>query len=110
DQTDVLDGGAGTDTVSVTGTGAVTLAGFDASASSIEVWQGNGQAVLGTSGADRFDFSGLTSVSGLLYVDAGKGNDTIIGSKFNDDLRGGAGTDRIDGEAANDILSGGSNS
>jgi Ca2+-binding RTX toxin-like protein len=107
DQTDTLDGGDGIDTIQVTGTGAVTLAGFNAATSSIESWQGNNQAVLGTSGSDIFDFSSLTTVSGLSYVDGGKGNDTIIGTRFADDLRGGAGNDRLTGGAGNDVLTGG---
>jgi Ca2+-binding RTX toxin-like protein len=107
DTFDTFDGGSGTDTLQVTGNGALMLAGFDAVASSIEVWTGNGHQVNGTSGADMLDFSELTAVSNLPYVDAGNGNDTVFGSKFADDLRGGAGNDTIDGFAGNDTISGG---
>ena len=69
-------GGCGTDSILVTGSGAVTLAGFNATASSIETWQGNGQGVLGTGAANTLDFSGLTTVSGLAFVDGGGGNDS----------------------------------
>jgi serralysin len=106
-QSDTIAGGTGTDTVAVTGTSALTLSGFNAAASSIEVWQGNSQAVMGTTGINTFDFSGLQSVSGLRYVDASSGNDTVIGSAFADDLRGGAGNDLLNGGAGNDTLSGG---
>ena len=108
DASDIFDGGAGTDTLVVTGTGSLTLAGFNATASSIEGWQGNGQAVLGNSSANVFDFSGLTSVSGLLYVDGGSGNDTVTGSNFADDLRGGSSNDTLYGNDGNDRLTGGS--
>jgi serralysin len=108
DTSDIFDGGADTDTIVVTGTGSVTLAGFNATSSSIEIWQGNGQGVIGNSSANVFDFSGLSSVSGLLYVDAGSGNDTVTGSNFADDLRGGSGNDTLNGGDGNDALAGGS--
>lgn len=106
DTHDIFDGGSGTDTLHVTGNSTLTLAGFDATASSIEVWVGNGHAVSGTSAADTFDLGGLTSVSGLPYIDAGSGNDTVTGSDFADDLRGGAGNDTLNGGGGNDILTG----
>ena len=104
---DTFDGGLDTDTIVVTGAGPVTRAGFNASVSSIEIWQGNGQAVIGTSGANVFDFSGLTAVTNLDYVDAGGGTDNIVGTDFADDLRGNAGKDTLNGEDGNDVLSGG---
>jgi Ca2+-binding RTX toxin-like protein len=107
DVSDKFYGGDGTDKILVAGSAAVTLAGFNAAASSIEVWEGNGNAVLGTSKANVFDFSALESVTDLLYVDGGKGNDTIIGTKFNDDLRGGAGNDLLHGGDGDDVLIGG---
>jgi len=105
---DVMSGGAGAnDKVTVAGTGAVTLAGFNSTTNGFEVWVGNGQALVGTAAADTFNFSGLTAISGLSFVDAGAGNDTLVGSAFGDDLRGGAGVDTIDGRDGNDSLSGG---
>jgi Ca2+-binding RTX toxin-like protein len=108
DATDVLVGGTGTDTVLVAGTGSVTLAGFNAATASIEAWSGNGAAVLGTTAANTFDFSGLTSMSGILYVDGSSGDDALIGSRFADDLRGGAGIDGFISGAGDDRLTGGS--
>lgn len=101
---DVYNGGNGSDTFAGTG---VTLAGFDAAASSIEHWVGANTALLGDAGNNTFDFSYLQSVTGLTFIDGGKGNDTIIGSRFNDDLRGNAGMDRLEGGEGNDVLSGG---
>jgi hypothetical protein len=125
-QGDTFDGGSGIDSIMVTdpgavtlasfgatsaaSTGSVTLAGFDATASSIETWQGNGQGVLGTVAADTFDFSGLTTITGLAFVDGGNGNDNITGSNLAaivDDLRGGGGDDTLNGLAGQDLLSGG---
>jgi Ca2+-binding RTX toxin-like protein len=104
---DVFDGGSGTDTLQVLGTKAVTLAGFNAAASSIEIWEGNGKEVKGTSGDDIFDLSGLTSMTALRFVASDGGNDILIGSDFADDLRGGSGVDRLDGRGGNDFLTGG---
>jgi Ca2+-binding RTX toxin-like protein len=107
-QSDSFAGGTGTDAIQVTGSSSVTLAGFNAAASSIEIWLGNGQGVNGTSGNDSFDFSGLTTVTGMQFVDAGSGNDTVVGSNFADDLRGGSGNDRLIGGLGADTLTGGS--
>jgi Ca2+-binding RTX toxin-like protein len=104
---DTMIGGAGTDTLKVVGSGDVVLHGFDATASSIEVWSGNGGALLGDGASNVIDLSGLTSISGLAYVDGGAGDDTIIGSNFSDDLRGGDGNDTLIGGAAADRLDGG---
>ena len=69
---------------------------------------GNGHELLGTTAANTFDLSGLTSVSGLTFVDGGAGNDTIIGSNaWNGDLRGGVGNDTLHGGASDDHLTGG---
>jgi serralysin len=102
---DTMLGGAGTDTIHVSGTAAVTLAGFGPG-NSIESWVGNNTALTGTSGNDVFDFSGLTAKTGLLYVYGNGGNDTLTGSAFDDDLRGGAGNDVLSGGDGNDSLYG----
>jgi serralysin len=100
-------GGAGTDTLKASGS-SVTLAGFNAATASIEKWQGSGVTVLGDSANNAFDFRTLTSVSGLVAVDGGAGNDKLYGSRFADTLRGGGGNDTLLGSGGNDILSGGS--
>ena len=103
---DTFDGGTDTDTLRLVDT--VTLAGFDASASSIEILQGNGRELEGTKLADVFDLSGLTAAPvNLRFIDAKGGNDTLIGSAFDDNLRGGEGDDVLDGRAGHDILDGG---
>jgi serralysin len=108
DQFDTFDGGTGTNTIQVLGTKGVVLAGFNAAASSIENWVGNGHEVIGGAGNDFFDFSGLASVSGLHFVTGKSGNDTIIGSNFADDLRGDGGNDKLKGGLGDDTLTGGS--
>jgi Ca2+-binding RTX toxin-like protein len=104
---DTFNGGSGTDTLEVLGSKSATLSAFNATASSIEKWVGNDQGLLGTSGANTFNFSGLTSKTGLPFVDGGGGKDTIIGSKFSDDLRGGASDDTLSGVDGSDVLTGG---
>lgn len=92
-QSDFFSGGPGKDALQVMGKAGVTLAGFDAATSSIQSWMGNGRELKGTKAAETFDFSGLSSISGLSFVDAGAGNDKLIGSTFNEQFRGGSGSD-----------------
>jgi Ca2+-binding RTX toxin-like protein len=108
DAVDVFAGGAGSDTILVTGSSNLILAGFRAAAGSVEAWTGNGAGVIGTISANLYDFSGLASLTGLAFVDAGGGSDTLIGSRFADVLRGGSGNDRVAGGQGDDVLTGGS--
>jgi|GEM_PF-5118997 len=104
---DSLDGGAGTDEITVSGTGALTLSAFDAAASSIEVWRGNNQWVYGDGGANRLDFSALAAASGIAMIHARAGDDTIVGTRFADRMRGGGGDDTLVGGEGVDSLRGG---
>jgi serralysin len=107
DLSDSLAGGNGADTLLVFGSTDLALAGFNAAASSVELWLGNGAGVVGTKSADTFDFSGLSSATGLAYVDGAAGNDVITGSAFADNLRGGGGADLLSGNDGDDVLTGG---
>lgn len=112
---DSFDGGTGTDTIIATADGAHIGLG---SITGIEVISGGdfGNVVVdGTSGDDYMYFA-KTTLTNIFAVDAGDGNDTIIGSAGDDTLRGGNGDDIINGgngddtlygEAGHDILSGG---
>jgi Ca2+-binding RTX toxin-like protein len=104
---DAIRGEAGADSIEISGTASVTMSRFDAGISSIENWVGNGNGVIGTNSADLIDFSDLTSVSGLAFIDGGKGNDWLTGSFAADDLRGGVGNDVLTGGLGDDILRGG---
>jgi uncharacterized protein (DUF2141 family) len=104
---DIFEGGSGEDTLQFIGGGNVKLAGFDATASSIEILAGNGGILKGTDQADVFDFSGLTSMTNVRAVDGNDGADILIGSDFADALRGGDGDDRLDGGGGADLLKGG---
>ncbi|HEX2147082.1 MAG TPA: calcium-binding protein, partial [Pseudorhizobium sp.] len=108
---DVIDAGETGETrgdvLRVVGTSDPVLAGFDAAASGIEIWEGNGGHLRGTNAADHFDLSGLTAISGLTYTFGGDGDDTIIGSAFGETLGGGLGRDTLVGGAGDDLLTGG---
>jgi Ca2+-binding RTX toxin-like protein len=107
---DTILGGDDADTILVAGTAALVLTNFNALDQSIESWIGNNRAVLGTGADDVFDFSGLNSASGLGHIGGGKGNDSITGTDFADDLRGNGGNDILVGGAGGDILRGGGGS
>ena len=107
DQKDIFSGGNGTDKILVAGLGDLTLATFNASSSSIELWEGNGGAILGTSSKSILNLSGLSAVTNVAYVDGAAGNDTVTGTVFADDLRGSAGKDSLYGGGGDDDISGG---
>lgn len=106
-QFDTFIGGGGTNSIRVSGALALTLKNFDASVSQIQVWTGNGKNVTGDADNNRLDFSGLTSVAALPFIDGGAGDDELIGHNFNADLRGGSGADTLTGGTGNDTLNGG---
>jgi serralysin len=104
---DIMNGGVGLDTAEIADPGNVTLSRFNAASASIETWAGNDAGVIGTRGADALDFSGLTSVSRLAFIDAGDGHDTVVGTASADVIRGGTGNDRLTGSDGDDLLTGG---
>jgi Ca2+-binding RTX toxin-like protein len=107
DQKDIFSGGNGTDKILVAGLGSLTLVTFNANSSSIESWEGNGGAILGTSSKNILDFSGLSAITNVAYIDGAAGNDTVTGTGFADDLRGSAGRDLLYGGGGDDHLDGG---
>ncbi len=130
-QADVILGGTETDKISVTGTTALTLEDFSASAASIEIWQGTvtrfsarPRTILLTSRASRrlrvfcswMAAPGTTPskahAAGVLGMDlrGGAGDDTLIGAGQADKLDGGDGEDSLEGGAGNDTLKGGAGS
>lgn len=102
---DVMLGGPNTDTIATVGGGPVAINNFNAAAASIEVWNGGGYAIFGTSGNNILDFSAMT-FSGVVYVDGRAGDDRITGTGGADELRGGEGNDTLIGLGGVDILRG----
>ncbi|WP_193172827.1 DUF4347 domain-containing protein [Nisaea nitritireducens] len=87
-----IDGGAGTDIISLTGGGS-----FDLSGATISV-----ETISGGTGADT-----ITGTTAADQIDGGGGADIISGHNGNDTLSGGAGADTIDGGEGDDSISGG---
>lgn len=90
DGEDVIDGGDDFDTVEVT-----TTDGVDIDLGAINV-----EKVVGNSGDDRFYTSGTDAVD----IDAGAGDDVLIGGDGDDTLVGGSGSDAITAGAGNDTI------
>ncbi|MGH6736017.1 MAG: calcium-binding protein [Methyloceanibacter sp.] len=101
---DVINGGADDDTVLNWGNSPLTLSTFNAAASSIETFDGDGYGLFGTSAANTFNFAALVKKLELPFIDGKGGNDKITGSDFADVLRGGAGKDTLTGGAGRDFF------
>ncbi|MFP5512281.1 MAG: calcium-binding protein [Alphaproteobacteria bacterium] len=86
-----VQGGAGFDTVFVTGSGGAQINLAD---SSIEQAFG---------GAGNESLDGAGAATGLL-IDGGGGDDTLVGSAFNDTLIGGDGANSLTGGAGEDLF------
>lgn len=102
-QNDTMNGGADIDTLRLTGTAAVVLTGTS-QLTGIEVLEGGGLSLSGTSAANVFNLSGFTSVTGLASLLGLAGNDTLTGSAFADTINGGTGTDVIDAGGGDDVV------
>ncbi len=102
-QADTMAGDAGTDTLRIDGTAALTLNGT-AGISGIEVLEAGGHAVQGTSVANTLDLSGFVAVSGLAGLLGLAGNDSLTGSAFADTLNGGTGVDTLRGGNGDDTF------
>ncbi len=104
---DMLLGGDGFDTARHTGGGLVVSSGTVFAG--IELLDLAGWGVFGTAGADAIDLSGLGRILNLAFLDAGDGDDTILGTAhaLGEALSGGADDDSIAGGGGNDTLDGG---
>jgi Ca2+-binding RTX toxin-like protein len=114
DDTDLNEGGSGVDTVEVNGAGAseqftVTANGarvrFDrltAAPFAIDIGAVENLTLNMNGGDDSFSATGNIAALIKLTVDAGAGNDTVLGSNGVDLLLGGDGNDFIDGQQGND--------
>ncbi|MFB9978584.1 beta strand repeat-containing protein [Mesorhizobium kowhaii] len=97
----IINGGNGSDTIVATST-TLSIASF----SGIEAIDGSGVAglsIVGTGVADTFDFS-ATTLTNVVLINGGAGNDTITGSASDDVISGGAGADILNGGAGNDTV------
>jgi Ca2+-binding RTX toxin-like protein len=121
DISDVIDGGAGVDTLAFTGGSDIDT--FLTNVTSIEnltlasgnyyliaqgtVADGGVMTVNGSGLKDVLNFDGFPAAAGSFNIIAGSGNDFLRGSARADTIIGGAGADYIQGCGGDDILTGG---
>jgi Ca2+-binding RTX toxin-like protein len=108
---DTYDGGAGQDTILMTGRSVdLCLSGFSAT-NGVETADFTGvrgsHRILGDWTDNTLDFSALTIKGGLSYIDAGGGNDTVVGSSLSEVILGNWGDDTLNGGSGDDRLTGG---
>ena len=115
DDTDLFEGGTGTDTVEVNGGGGAEV--FTATANgtrvrfdrldpapfAIDIGTSENIVLNANGGDDRFSATGNLAPLIKITVDGGAGNDTLLGSNGIDVLLGGDGNDFIDGQQGNDV-------
>ncbi|KPF90064.1 hypothetical protein IP81_15955 [Novosphingobium sp. AAP83] len=100
---DVVDGGSGIDTLRATATGSSIR--WDL-VSNVEAVNGAGfdrVTLIGSTAADTLDLSGVT-LTDVALIDAGAGNDTVIGSAGADVLLATAGKDSLTGGGGADTF------
>jgi Ca2+-binding RTX toxin-like protein len=114
DDTDLNEGGAGTDTVEVNGgngaeqfttTANGTRVRFDRvtpAPFSIDIGTSESLVLNANGGDDQYSATGNLAVLITITVDGGAGNDTILGGNGADFLLGGDGSDFVDGNQGND--------
>jgi Ca2+-binding RTX toxin-like protein len=115
DDTDLNEGGAGTDTVEVNGGGGAeqftttangTRVRFDRlnpAPFAIDIGTSENLVLNANGGDDSFSATGNLAALIKITVDGGTGNDNLLGSNGIDILLGGDGNDFVDGQQANDV-------
>ena len=115
DDTDLNEGGAGTDTVEVNGgNGAeqftttangvrVRFDRVNPAPFAIDIGTSENLVLNANGGDDSFSATGNLAALIQITVDGGAGNDTILGSNGIDVLLGGDGDDFVDGQQGNDV-------
>jgi Ca2+-binding RTX toxin-like protein len=115
DDTDLNEGGAGTDTTEVNGGGGaevftttangarVRFDRLDPAPFAIDMGTTENLVLNANGGDDSFSATGNLAALVAITVDGGTGDDTILGSNGADLLLGGDGHDFIDGQQGNDV-------
>jgi Ca2+-binding RTX toxin-like protein len=98
----VVSGDSAADTLRITASGADVLVTGLAATIAIRGTSADLLVVNGGAGNDSLEASGNLAIGPALVLDAGAGNDRILGGNGADILRGGAGNDFIDGQQGND--------
>ncbi len=105
---DVFNGGAGYDRVlGGQGDDTIRVSNFSGD-NTVELIDGGAgiNVIEGHSSVNTIDLSGTTLLN-ISHVDAGGGNDTVIGTSSNDTIIGGSGSDTLYGGDGDDVLNGG---
>jgi Ca2+-binding RTX toxin-like protein len=115
DDTDLNEGGAGSDTVEVNGGGGaevftttangtrVRFDRLDPAPFAIDIGTSEKLVLNANGGDDSFSATGNLAALIAITVDGGSGGDTILGSNGADLLFGGADSDLVDGQQGNDV-------
>jgi Ca2+-binding RTX toxin-like protein len=115
DDTDLMEGGEGDDTVEVNGGGGaevftVTANGarvrfdrLDPAPFSIDIGTSENLVLNAGGGNDQISATGNLAALIKLTIDAGTGDDTVLGSNGVDVMIGGDGNDFLDGQQGNDV-------
>jgi Ca2+-binding RTX toxin-like protein len=115
DDTDLNEGGAGTDTVEVNGGNGteqftttangtrVRFDRLDPAPFSIDIGTSENLVLNANGGDDRYSATGNLATLIKIRVDGGTGNDTLLGSNGNDIILGGDGNDFADGQQGSDV-------
>lgn len=103
---DAINGGGGIDLIRAT---AVNTTLRLSSLAGVEQISANGFAgvrMMGSSTSNSFDLSGV-ALTGIVSIDMGSGDDTVIGSGGQDAILGGIGVDNLQGGGGDDVINGG---
>jgi Ca2+-binding RTX toxin-like protein len=115
DDTDLNEGGVGTDTVEVNGGGGaeqftttangtrVRFDRLDPAPFAIDIGTSENLVLNANGGDDRYSATGNLAALISIVVDGGAGNDNLLGSNGIDVLLGGDGNDFVDGQQGNDV-------
>jgi|GEM_PF-3727019 len=102
---DMLSGGDGTDRLEESSLGNLTLTGaWMEGLGDDDLWTLEAAILRGGPSSQLFDASGFT---GPVTLSGDAGNDSLMGTAFNDEINGDLGADRIDAGAGNDTIHGG---
>ncbi|MET0271347.1 MAG: calcium-binding protein, partial [Sphingomonas sp.] len=100
---DIVDGGDGIDRIEALGNNSVIGLASIRNVEAITAGGWTGVRILGTGGADAFDFSAV-ALTGISLIDLGKGDDVFFGSAGDDVVAGGEGNDILHGGMGNDVF------
>ena len=100
---DLVNGGAGANSiVAMANSTVIGLSGLSG-VQTITAGSFTGVSIGGSANGDTLDFSG-TTLTGIIKIDGGSGNDTITGSSASDTILGSAGDDLLLGAGGDDIF------